>query len=415
MIVSFRCSPKLKQQIDALIAAGLYPDFSTFCTVALENQLLLEESHGVARGKDVAGRPLEQTDQTSKRAKKGKNGRAQDKRRALFSVPGPSTLSATEKDHGNTADNHRIEIISPSPIPLELNLARLDDRPPFPLPSTFTDMFQDDQIIPIDRWLFGQYNRLLPAKVSIRGLAVVSNEGKDALLLESVAPRIAEVAAKFGDYLRSLDRRFANHRDDALATAFPDASAEGQKGRVRYQNHFVGYTAKGEQGGMLVGLKLAVIQVIRNKPHILPTIVGWDFARLANPVLDAPVSQTLPRLSSEEIAFLLRHIKEHVPTELFAYRAVLSLISEGKGTPESVNQGLARYLSPGKKLEEEQDFISTQKNGVLGRMSDLGLVNRERQGTRITYHITPEGEKFLSEVGSITAVAGMGGGGSTNV
>jgi DNA-binding transcriptional ArsR family regulator len=279
-----------------------------------------------------------------------------------------------------------------------LSLSRLDDKPPFSFPSILADVFQAQKMIPIERWLFGQYNRLLPAKVSIRVLAVISMEGKDSLALGAVAPKIAEVASVLGDYLRLLDRRFANHRDDAIATAFPDGGVEGQKGRVRYQNHFVGHTVKGEQGGMLVGLKLAVIQVHKNKPYILPTIAGWDFARLANPIFDSPIGQNPPRLGREEVSFLLQHIKENVPVELFAYRVILSLVSQGENTPELVNQHLVRYITPGKNPQNEQDFISTQRNGVLGRMTDLGLVNRERQGTRITYQLTPEGKKFLNEI-----------------
>src|SRR5436853_1441001 len=138
-------------------------------------------------------------------------------------------------------------------------------------------MFRLDEDIPLERWLFGQYNRLLPAKISLRALAGIAMEGRDELQLNSAAPRIAEVATRLGDYLRALDRRFGTHRDDALATAFPESGLEGQKGRVRYQNQFVGHTVKGEQGGLLVGLKLAIIQVHRNKPYILPTLAGWGF------------------------------------------------------------------------------------------------------------------------------------------
>jgi hypothetical protein len=266
------------------------------------------------------------------------------------------------------------------------------------LPDTYGDVFAADQIVPVERWLFGQYNRLLPAKVSARALASIATEGKEAVMLEVAAPRIAEAASAFGEYLRSVDRRFGSHRDEALGIAFPEGGTEGEKGRLRYQSHFVGHVVKGEQGGLLVGLKLAVIQVHRNRPHVIPTHAGWEFARLPNPLLDEPVSEMPSRLGTEEISFLIRHITEHVPTELFAYRIMLALIAEGLNTPESVNQGLARYLAPGKSLEEEVDFVSTQRGGVLGRMGDLGLVSRERQGTRIVYHLTTRGEEILVQL-----------------
>lgn len=409
MIVSFRCPARIKEQIDNLIAIGFYPDFSTFCVTALENQLLLEESHSKATGQPAPGAAETvlpgrvSSKHLSGKGKKPLNREEEVSRTHAPTYPAPPGTPPTEIQRARLVETHRPEITTAPSIPLDLNLARLDGKPPFSLPSLFADIFQGAHIIPIDRWLFGQYNRLLPAKVSIRALAVISHEGKDSLILESVAPRIAQIAAELGDYLRSLDRRFANHRDDALATAFPEGNLEGQKGRLRYQNHFVGHTVKGEQGGMLVGLKLAQIHVFKNKPHILPTTAGWDFARLTNPILDSAIDQNATKLSEEEIRFLLSHIKKHVPTELFAYHLILSLICDGKNTPELLNQDLARFLSPGKRLDDEQDFVTTQRNGVIGRMSDLGLVGRDRQGTRITYRLTADGKNFLDEVGKIAS------------
>lgn len=401
MIISFRCPPKIKERVDALIVAGLYPDFSTFCVAALENQILLEDTYdkGQAQGVVVAKKSDTTSERPSGVFKEAKSPAHYNKgHEKIGTSPVPLTLLVSE------GKGFKSDVTHSSPIPSKFDMAQLTEKPPFPLPSTYVDIFERDQEIPVGRWLFGQYNRLLPAKLSIRALAVIAMEGKDALLLEAVAPRIAEAGAQLGSYLRSLDRRFGIHRDDALSTAFPEEGVEGQKGRVRYQNHFVGHTVKGEQGGLLVGLKLAVIHMAKNKLHIVPTMAGWEFARLPNPLLDAPVSETPARFSKEEIVFLLHHIKGHVPAELFAYRVIISLISQGRNSPELVNQGLARYLSPGKKLVDEQDFVSTQRGGVMGRMTDLALVSRERCSTRITYHLTHEGKSFLEEIKPVPAV-----------
>lgn len=410
MIISFRCPPKLKDQIDALIAKGLYPDFSSFCVIALENQLLLEKESSLSSGQEKTLKnriPLSEKQSSEESSEKkycAKPKKERSNNEVQSSLLAPVALPGTINERIGAAERQKVELELPNApfIPAELNLNRLNGELPFSLPSMLSDVFQPDQIVPIERWFFGQYNRLLPAKVSIRALAGISLEGKDSLALTAVAPRIAEIAGSLSEYLRFLDKRFANHRDDSFATAFPDRGSEGQKGRVRYQNHFVGHTVKGEQGGMLIGLKLAVIQVVKNKPHILPTTAGWAFARFPNPILDEPANQNSPRLSKDEITFLLKHIRINVPIELFAYRVILSLIDKGKNTPELVNQNLARYVTPNQNLENKQDFIATQRNGVIGRMTDLGLVNRERLGTRITYHLTPDGGKFLEDVGMIT-------------
>jgi Arc/MetJ-type ribon-helix-helix transcriptional regulator len=412
MIMSFRCPPKLKERVDALVAAGAYPDFSSFCVAAVENQLLLEEANPAGQSESRPDSPKNMIPErpaffSEAGGVDGPRGRRRGRpRTSLSSFFSPSEVRKQELTEMTVQTGKKQhELGGDHDIPTEFDLARLSKGPPFSLPSVVPDIFSQDQTVPIARWLFGQYNRLLPAKASARALAVISNEGRDSLVLGTVAPRIAELAAQLGEYLNSLDRRFGNHRDDALATAFPRIGVEGEKGRVRYQGHFVGHTVKGQQGGMLVGLKLAAIHLIKNKPHIFPPTAGWEFARLLNPVLDATVDQKCTTLNDGEVAFLLRHIRENVPVELFAYRVLLSLIGGGRNTPESVNEGLSKYLESGKSVEDEQDFISTQKNGVLGRMGDLELVARERQGTRITYHLTPAGKAFLDEIGRVAAAS----------
>jgi hypothetical protein len=225
----------------------------------------------------------------------------------------------------------------------------------------------------------------------------------DAVPLAEAAARIAEVATRFGAYLRSLDERFRSHRDDALATAFPEESAARQKGQLRYQNHFVGHTVKGRPGGLLVDLKLAVIEFRKNRPWLLPTSPGWDFASLPNPLLDEPAGQRPPhRFTEAEVRTLLGYIRDFVPAEMFAYRAVLSLIDQGERTPEALTVHLGRYYTPSRDLRgSATDFISTQRTGVIGRAADLGLVQRHRQARHITYLLTDEGRRFLAEVGSI--------------
>ena len=381
MIIYFRCPPRLKEQVDELVERGLYPDFSSFCTIAIQNQLLVEESDS----KGGSGAPLTKKLETAKDHK----------------VAGPSTSPEDQAARPKPIEPRNGEPTKGSlSLPEELRQSGPSKDPPFALPGAGADVFEPGQLVPVDRWLFGQYNRLLPAKVSIRALAsVASREGKESLVLESVAARIAEIASEFGDYLRLLDRKFAAHRDDALSTAFPEKSSDGQKGRVRYQNQFVGHTVKGEQGGLLVGLKLATIQVIKNKPHILPTRTGWQFALLENPLLDSLPVEAEQKLTQVERAFLLEHIRGHVPVEAFAYAVILSLIEKGVCSPEAMNTALAQFLSPGRLSTETKEFVNTQRSGALGRMTDLGLVSHERDGRHVSRGLTPEGKRFLENVG----------------
>jgi hypothetical protein len=384
MLLTFRCPPDVKERVNELIKSGLYPDFSAFCLAAIENQLLLEETHAKHEGMAES-----QESQEEIRTPKIPAGDAQRL----------SSLGLAERLQLLLPRDSDLALGKGESIRQELALERLDAEPPLQLPAGHSDLFKTGEWVPIDRWLFGQYNRLLPAKIAMRALAVMTADKKESLLLEEIASRIAEIAARFGAYLEGLDRRFETHRDDALATAFPDPGPDGLKARLRFQNHFVGHTIKGEQGGLLVGLKLAEIRVRRNKYCILPTLPGWHFARMPNPLLDDKVSETPTRFSEEEIAFLLQHIQENLPVERFALQVVLSLLAQGNTTPESLTNRLAKYLRHGRQLSEHQDYVSTQRTGVLGRASDLGLIKRERNARYITYNLTPKGSQFLSDLG----------------
>jgi Arc/MetJ-type ribon-helix-helix transcriptional regulator len=380
MIISFRCPPQLREKIEKLIQSGLYPDLSSFCTAAIENLLLLEEHIPESKGERV---PTKAQKTTPAKPPKDKATHSVSE-----SAVSPSVVSS-EPPAGNLA------------FPSELAAFDQNSRVPFTLPVAVADLFKVNDRIPVDRWLFGQYNRVFPAKVTLRALSnIAMNEGKETLVLDGVGARIAEIAAIVGGRLRSLDRRFATHRDDAFATAFPDPSLDGQKGRMRYQNHFVGHTVKGEQGGLPVGLKLAVIHVLKNKPHILPTSAGWSFALLPNPILDNPSAPIEERLTKMEREFLLAHIRDQVPVELFAYRALLSMLSQGIDSPDAMNSALMSLLSEDRKADDSREFVNTQRAGVLGRMTDLGLISHERDGRFVRRQMTEVGRKFLAEVGS---------------
>ncbi len=371
MILQFRCPPDLKAKVDELVKKGLYPDFSTFCLVALENQLLLE---------DGAALP-------SQRREEFKDERAGDRKRAAGIASSRRGVAAPRPARVNG-------------IPQEVMLSQVPDVAPLALREHVASVFSPAAAVPVNRWLLGHYNRLFPAKVSCRALVNLSKNGKASIVLDEIAPLISEVAAQVGGYLRALDAELKSHRDDSLSIAFPEPGDGGAKGRLRYQNHFVGHMVKGQQEGLLVGLKLAVLEVKRNRPVILPTHAGWAFARLPNPILDGDSNQPQP-LGEQEIEFLLGHIQQSVPVELFAYKLLLSLIGRGHDTPESTNQGLMEYVDAAKLSGDVEVYIATQRGGVLGRMKDLQLIHRERIGTSFRYHVSDRGAAFLARVGEV--------------
>jgi len=178
-----------------------------------------------------------------------------------------------------------------------------------------------------------------------------------------------------------------------LSTAFP-GHADPDKGRIRYANQFVaGTTKRGELTGLPFDLRL-LNKTSAESTKVSLTAAGWKFALMQNPVLDKVDESPVEKLSAEERVFLLEHISENVSVERSAYWAILTAIRKGHDSPEKLRIAF-------NALEQETDktrlYFATQRSGAISRMSDLGLLRRDRNGIRVRYGITSEGMTFLAK------------------
>ncbi len=263
------------------------------------------------------------------------------------------------------------------------------------LPSRLANPPTDDwtmkQEVPLERWIFGQYNKFLPAKVSCRALAHLLQDKPDGVRLEDAALEISKEALTIGSLLARYDKQNGTKRDDALSTAFPSTDREVEKSRMRYANQFVAsVTKKGKVSGLLMELKL-INHTGGNKPRLKLTQAGWSFAKLPNPILDNNPPETEQKFTAEERTFLLDHISSSVPAEDFAYRAILTAVDAGARTPGELDAALQKYVSKEADQTLTKSFLATQRSGAVSRMADLGLVTRKRDGVRVSYLTTELG------------------------
>lgn len=356
MIICIDISQRTKDELDRLLAAGDYRDYSEAVSVAVANQLLLQ-SHSVENTSKAATPAIITTPQPSPREESHRVSSAESQETpvvpALFSYPGS----------GKNAQN---------------------------LAAYPEDAFVVGQDVPVDQWIFGQHNKLLPVKATCRALArLMSVESEGNLTFAKTASAIASEAVKLGDYLRHLDEVSGVHRDDALSFAFPYTdSPNGDKSRLRYANQFVAsFTKQGSLTGLPIELKLAHRDQSRT-PRILLTEAGWHFAEMRNPILDEGKNGRQSKFSIEEIEFLLAHIRSRVPAEAFAYKVVLEAISQGAKTPDKLDDALEEYVPKRDEKPFTRAFLTTQRAGVVSRMIDLGLVQRIRDGINVTYAAT---------------------------
>lgn len=380
MILCINCSAETKLKMDTLLKQGHYRDYSELIAIAIENLWVL--NHEIAEKGAIVidetfrshGRPAAQGQKATHAVTFSKQATPQKPPEAssmheLSSKEGPLFIPDLFRGAGLEALSVRT---------LDIQSEKLDTG----------------EVFTVDRWLFGQYNKLLPIKVSCRALARLSAKDENGVPLERVTSIIAESAASLGDYLSDHDRRHLIGRDDALATAFPRSGKDTEKSRIRYANQFVGsVNSIGQLSGLLWDYRMACL-VPEDKSRLRLTEQGLKLAQLTNPILDGHQAEPVQKFSVEEIAFLLGHIRSFIPVEEFTFRTLLRAIGEGANTPGKLDEALRPLVPGGSNRSLSPSFLTSQRSGALSRMADLGLISRIRKGVKVSYAITEQGHTF---------------------
>ncbi|MCJ2555754.1 MAG: hypothetical protein LN415_01420 [Candidatus Thermoplasmatota archaeon] len=226
--------------------------------------------------------------------------------------------------------------------------------------------------------LWGQVNRLFPLKVSLRVLASL----KERVPLKVFHIEATEAAVRVRMHLEALDRTNLIPRGERLAAGFPK---NVDKSKRRFRNHFLCHLVRGRRpAGALA--HLGFVALSREPETVSLTYPGMDFARLKNPMLEAPSTEVF---SGEEIDFLLEYFEHEVKGEYELYRRMARWIASGEDTPDRLTAKMLVGSSKSVKV------VNTMRAGALGRMQELGLVRRERDGRRVRYHVRERGERLL--------------------
>jgi hypothetical protein len=241
------------------------------------------------------------------------------------------------------------------------------------------DLYRPDQCVPVEKWVFGQQNRVLPAKINARlFIMLIAERGSEVELFEA-ANEISTRATHAFEFLSALDRRFGHGKDDQIS---------------RYANHFAAYeSTQGNLTGMLIQWKLVGVKRVKNKTYLLPTKACLDFAALENPLMDRPiVEKPTEKFSAEEVSWAIDHLHQNVPVEAYAFTTILNGLHDGFNTPDAIDGYVRKHAS--EKADISEPFVSTQRSGAVSRMADLNLVRRQRDGTKVVYEVTELGKKW---------------------
>jgi len=377
MIICFNCSAETKKILDNLFETGQYKDYSEVISVALANQAILKGQLS-EKGALIIG-----DDNVS-----GLTSPASSK-----STTPQTLIHSVELQHSKKTKSNPPPIQEHTLIPALFILDGISE-----ISSSFASLPNDvwitGQEVPLDRWLFGQYNKMIPAKVNCRALAHLLKDEPKGIPIDKGPLQIAEEAAILGQFLTRHDEQNSIGRDEAFSTAFPSTGEEAEKSLLRYANQFVASVNKqGQVSGLLIDLKL-INHTGGKNPLLLLTEAGWRFATLQNPILDGTQETPTQKFRSEEVSFLLEHIARSVPAEDFAYRAILTALTEGANTPDKLDAALKKYVSQDPSRNLSESFLSSQRSGAISRMADLGLVTRVRNGVKVSYAITTGGKLY---------------------
>jgi hypothetical protein len=364
MIICFDCSKEGKAALDGLVQTGKFRDASEALSMALVNYEVLHRAMIDSRGLVAAGSLIVQGAETSANPveTRAPAGSATAVEPALR-VPAIFSLRTT------TLEGLELPPVESAPAPKDLS--------------------------PKD-WLWGQYNRFLPAKATCRALLNLSREHPSGLPVDEAANKISYEACVLGDVLASSDQLYRRPREVALGAAFPTTGINGGESRSRFQTQFVAALKQDKLTGLPAELHFVTTDTSKDA-HLKLTDAGAAFAVLPNPILDGERAVSGHKWSDSETRFLLDHIKRAVPVEALAYVAIIEGIEAGENSPDKLDAYLRRRFGLHGPNEIKPTFLSTQRTGVVSRMADLDLLYREKSGLRVTYSLTHIGKHFGSQ------------------
>lgn len=382
MIVCINCNAETKAKMDSVLKKGHYKDYSELMAVAVDNLWMLEREVA-EKGALVIGEGLATSLIPSVSALAEK-----------FKPASIEKLVATPSSQINSA------IVPFAPVePYSVHIPKLflaEGLDKLSCATVEVPLSENTlETFTLDRWLFGQYNKLLPAKANCRALVRLTAGQENGVPMDTTVTMITEAAALLGDYLANHDRLHKIGRDDTLATAFPRSDPDAEKSRCRYANQFVGsVNSQNVLSGLLCDYRLAGL-TSEYKPRLLPTEQAINLARLTNPILDVCQNRPTQKFSSEEIIFLLDHIHSFVPVEAFAFHTLIQAITDGADTPDKLDETLQVLVPTDSKRSLSPSFLTSQRSGALSRMTDLRLITRARKGVRVLYAVTEQAQSFM--------------------
>ncbi|MFQ6061757.1 MAG: hypothetical protein ACE5J9_01070 [Methanosarcinales archaeon] len=333
-----------------ILAKGEYSNMNDLIITALENQIILEEGDKI------------QEDLLS------------------------TAVKVTKSVHGKAYEKKEQQDFSKW-----ISLKSFNNIKTFPIPEIKELEYPNTKYK--DLWLWGQINRIFSIKLGLRILGNMQQENGDFILLRDFLKKAGEIARGFGWQLERIDNQLKRKRDERVSTALPIGENE-EKAVLRYITHFLANKRTDNLlDGAMARLKFVNIQKLDERGDLIGlTDEGLEFTKLKNPILDENL-YSKKTLSEGEMDFYLRHIINNVPEELNPFSHILEIIKNGANSVTEIDKEIKKI-----KQKWTDIVITTQRSGALGRMNELGLLDKEKKGIKVIYKVSDKGENFLNKI-----------------
>lgn len=238
--------------------------------------------------------------------------------------------------------------------------------------------------------LWGQYYRFLPVKLAVRVLSNISEQSLPRLY-DFLDICTAE-ALKLRPTLVKIDQKERIEHGEKLSASFPTNEDKSMK---RFANQYLMYirSSDGKLDGMMPSLKFANVTIDNGVLKVGLTKAGLDFSRIENPILDNTGTQPF---SQEEKDFMINHIADNVPKEYEHVMTAISALNSGINSRDELNQSLSKFYSKHYGGDEwSEAVVNTMRSGLFSRMTELGIITREKKGRNVIYSLSEDGKRYL--------------------
>ena len=240
-----------------------------------------------------------------------------------------------------------------------------------------------------DKYLWGQFNRFLPIKMTLRTLLAISHG--EEVSMSDWQKKVRMNAATWREHLRAQDKKLRIKRGTQLASAFP---TEEDKSLNRFIDHFTAVIRGtiGPVDGMAA--ELGFIEVNVNTKMVKLTKIGYEYVMLWNPVIDIE-DETESPMSGEERNWMKNHLKTHLVKEYKFMVNIMKAIAAGQDTRLELLAETVKLYGPHSGRGWNEDLVSTYQGGALARATALGMIGRRWEYRKVHYILTDSGLEFI--------------------